>query len=68
MSCIFFTPELDSSADRHPLFAPRKTPSAGGDAELLLAKDAEPELPQIRKVNPGVGSSSKKNTKKHPQR
>jgi hypothetical protein len=41
---------------------------AGEDAELLLAKDAEPVLRQVLTVTPGVQEFIKSITKKHLQR
>ena len=40
----------------------------GEDAELLLAKDAEPVLRQVLTVSPGVQEFVKTITKKHLQR
>jgi len=40
----------------------------GDDAELLLAKDAEPVLPQVLTVSPGVQEFVKTMIKKHLQR
>jgi ABC-type phosphate/phosphonate transport system substrate-binding protein len=40
----------------------------GDDAELLLAKDAEPVLRQVLTVTPGVQDFVKNITKKHLQR
>jgi hypothetical protein len=40
----------------------------GDDADLLLAKDAEPVLRQVLTVTPGVQEFVKNITKKHLQR
>ena len=40
----------------------------GDDADLLLAKDAEPVLRQVLTVTPGVQEFGKNITKKHLQR
>jgi hypothetical protein len=40
----------------------------GGDADLLLAKDAEPVLRQVLKGTPGVQEFVKTVTKKYLQR
>jgi len=40
----------------------------GDDADLLMAKDAEPVLRQVLTVTPAVQEFVKTITKKHPQR